>query len=155
MHLLVVFALLLHLHQPLLDICPAFGVPTSGTGYDTETWTEYELDAVAIRAVLQLDASRSFWVGYAAGGFAWPDDVRPALTLTLTMADGGERWVDVYWSPQTPELYYMLPFADPTPQADSYGQHYGTHPCAAVLLSGAAADDAETERQRDCVPTQS
>ena len=137
MHLLVVFALLLHLHQPLLDICPAFGVPTSGTGYDTETWTEYELDAVAIRAVLQLDASRSFWVGYAAGGFAWPDDVMPELTLTFEMADGSERWFDVFWSEQTPDTYYALPFANPTPYADANGEHYGTHPCAAILMTAA------------------
>jgi len=137
MHLLALFALLWQLHTPLINICPAFGVPISGTGYDTATWTVYELDAAAIRAVLQLDASRSFWVGYAAGGFAWPADVRPALTLTLTMADGGERWVDVYWSEQTPDAYYALPSANPTPYADSNGEHYGTHPCAAILMTGA------------------
>lgn len=137
MHFLAILALLWQLVTPLSAACPAFGVPISGTGYDTATWTVYELDAVAIRAVLQLDASRSFWVGYAAGGFAWPDDVRPELALTFTMADGGERWLDVFWSPETPSTYYALPFADPTPRADAYGQHYGTHPCAAFVMTSA------------------
>ena len=58
MHFLAILALLWQLVTPLAVACPAFGVPTSGTGYDTETWTEYELDAAAISAVLQLDASR-------------------------------------------------------------------------------------------------
>jgi len=39
MHLLALFALLWQLHTPLINICPAFGVPISGTGYDTATWT--------------------------------------------------------------------------------------------------------------------
>lgn len=135
MHLLAVFALLWQAVTPLAGVCPAFGVPTSGTGYDTATWTEYELDAAAIRAVLQLDASRSFWVGYERGGFAMPSDARDALRLTLTTADGGERWFDVLYSPQTPGVYYALPFADPTPRADANGVHYGTHPCAAFLMT--------------------
>lgn len=130
MHLLAVFALLWQLHAPLLDVCPAFGVPTSGTGYDTATWTDYTLDAAAIRAVLAIDGE-SFWVGYERGGFAWPDDVEVALTLTF---DGGQ-WLDVYWSAQTPNVYYALPFADPAPRADANGAHYGTHPCAAILMT--------------------
>ena len=101
------------------------------------TWTDYELDAGATSAVLQLDATRSFWLGYERGGFAWPNDVRPALALTFTMTDGSERWLDVFWSPQTPEVYYALPFDDPTPRTDSAGDHYGTHPCAAILMTRA------------------
>ncbi len=135
MHLLVVFAWLWQIITPLSAACPAFGVPTSGVGYDTATWTDYTLGPQAIQAMLNINADRSFWVGYENGGFAWPDDVQPALTLTFTLADGGERWVDVYWSPQTPDVYYMLPFADPTPRADANGEHYGTHPCAAILMT--------------------
>lgn len=136
MHFLAILALLWQLVTPLAVACPAFGVPTSGTGYDTVTWTDYHLDAAAISAVLQLDASHSFWAGYEAGGFAWPDDVRPELALTFTMADGSERWLDVFWSEQAPDAYYALPFANPTPYADSNGEHYGTHPCAAILMTG-------------------
>lgn len=135
MHLLAIFALLWQLGTPLIAVCPAFGRPTSGTGYDTATWTEYELDAAAIQAVLNLNAARSFWVGYERGGFAWPDDVRDALHLTLYSADGGERWLDVLYSDQTPGVYYALPFADPTPRADADGAHFGTHPCAAILMT--------------------
>ena len=119
----------------LIDVCPQFGVPVSGTGYDSTTWTDYELDAQAIQAVLNINAERSFWVGYENGGFAWVNDVMPELTLTLTMADGSERWLDVFWSEQTPNNYYVLPFADPIPYADANGEHYGTHPCAAILMT--------------------
>lgn len=73
---------------PLIHICPQFGVPVSGTGYDTDTWTDYTLGPQAIQAVLNIDARRSFWIGYENGGFAWTNDVAPLLTLTFTMADG-------------------------------------------------------------------
>ncbi len=122
---------------PLIGVCPQFGVPVSGTGYDTETWTDYDLDAQAIQAVLNIKADHSFWVGYANGGFAWTSDVMPALTLTFTMADGSERWLDVFWSEQTPDAYYALPFANVIPYAEADGSHFGTHPCAAILMSRA------------------
>lgn len=140
MKLIALFALLGQLSAPLAVVCPAFGVPISGMGYDTETWTDYRLDEQAIQAVLNINAERSFWAGYENGGFAWPDDVRPALALTFTVTDGSERWLDVFWSAQTPEVYYALPFADPTPRADAEGNHYGTHPCAAVLMTPAEYD---------------
>jgi hypothetical protein len=122
---------------PLINICPQFGTPVTGTGYDTDTWTDYQLGAEAIQAVLNINATRSFWVGYENGGFAWAHDVAPLLTLTFEMTDGSERWFDVFWSEQTPDAYYALPFANPTPYADSNGEHYGTHPCAAILMTGA------------------
>ena len=125
---------------PLIHICPQFGVPVSGTGYDTDTWTDYTLGPQAIQAVLNIDARRSFWIGYENGGFAWTNDVAPLLTLTFTMADGAERWFDVFWSEQTPDAYYALPFANPTPYADANGEHYGTHPCAAILMTEAEYD---------------
>lgn len=136
MHWLSVLLLLGALQQVrLIDACPDFRGPIAGSGYDTDTWTDYELDAQAIQAVLNINADRSFWVGYAAGGFAWTDDVMPVLTLTFVMEDGGERWFDVFWSAQTPHAYYALPFANPTPYADANGEHYGTHPCAAILMT--------------------
>jgi len=137
MRLLSAFFVAIALQTPLINICPQFGVPVSGIGYDTATWTDYQLDAQAIQAVLNINAERSFWVGYANGGFAWTSDVMPELTLTFEMADGSERWFDVFWSEQTPDAYYALPFADPTPQADANGEHYGTHPCAAIVMTGA------------------
>lgn len=57
---------------PLINVCPQFGVPVAGFGYDTTTWADYELDAQAIQAVLNIN-----------------------------------------------------------------GEHYGTHPCAAILMSAA------------------
>ncbi|MBK8035287.1 MAG: hypothetical protein IPK17_38445 [Chloroflexi bacterium] len=135
MKLIALFALLGQLSAPLAVVCPAFGVPISGMGYDTETWTDYRLDEQAIQAVLNINTERSFWVGYENGGFAWTNDVMPLLTLTFTMADGSERWFDVFWSEQTPNVYYALPFTNPTPSADANGQHYGTHPCAAILMT--------------------
>ncbi len=122
---------------PLINVCPQFGTPVSGTGYDTRDWTDYELDAQAIQSVLNINADHSFWVGYENGGFAWTNDVMPVLTLTFAMADGSERWLDVFWSEQTPDTYYALPFANPTPYADANGEHFGTHPCAAILMTRA------------------
>jgi hypothetical protein len=128
---LVTFGLLLQ--AGLLDICPAFGVPDSGVGYD-RAYVEYALDADAINALLAIDGD-SFWVGYERGGFAWADDVQPVLTVTLWMADGDERWIDVYGAASTPEVYYVLPYANTVAYADSNGEHWGTHPCAAVTIS--------------------
>lgn len=129
------FAILFALSLQLATVCPAFGVPVSGSGYDS-AWSEYTLTADGIAAVLALDASRSFWVGYDHGGFAMPADATDALRLTLTTADGGERWFDVLWSEQTPDTYYALPFANTVAYADANGEHYGTHPCAAFVLTG-------------------
>lgn len=131
------FLLVLQLHTPLINVCPQFGVLVAGEGYDTATWTDYQLDAAAIQAVLNINAARSFWVGYENGGFAWASDVQPVLTLTFSAADGGERWLDVFWSARTPDAYYALPFANTVAYADSNGEHYGTHPCAAVLMTAA------------------
>lgn len=133
--LLFGFVFLAPTNTPMINICPQFGVPVAGMGYDTTTWTDYNLDAQAIQAVLNINSDRSFWVGYENGGFAWTNDVMPELTLTFTMADGSERWFDVFWSEQTPDAYYALPFANPTPYADNNGEHYGTHPCAAILMT--------------------
>ncbi|MBK9751735.1 MAG: hypothetical protein IPO91_33900 [Chloroflexi bacterium] len=134
---LVILLQLQTLQTPILiDVCPAFGVPVSGSGYD-RTFVDYALDAEAINAVLSIDASDSFWVGYENGGFDWPQDVQPVLQLTLMMADGAERWLDVWWSAETPEVYYALPFVTVEAYADAQGEHYGTHPCAAVRMSAA------------------
>lgn len=134
---LVTFGLLLQAQIGLLNICPAFGVPDSGIGYD-RAYVEYVLDAQAIDALLDMDVSSSFWVGYERGGFAWPEDVEQVLTLTLWMANGEERWIDMYGAASTPDVYYVLPYANTVAYADSNGEHWGTHPCAAVTISGEA-----------------
>ena len=121
----------------MIAICPQFGVPVTGSGYDTDTWTDYQLDAEAIQAVLNINADRSFWVGYENGGFAWAHDVAPLLTLTFTAEDGSERWFDVFWSDETPDSYYALPFVNTAAYADANGEHFGTHPCAAILMTAA------------------
>lgn len=82
-----------------------------------------------------MQAGPSFWVGYENGGFAWVNDVMPLLTLTFIAEDGSERWLDIFWSEQTPDTYYVLPFANVVPYADANGDHYGTHPCAAILMT--------------------
>lgn len=123
-------------YRQLIDVCPAFGRPVSGGGYD-RAWVDYVLDADAIDAVLRLPAGDSFWVGYDNGGFDWPGDVQPVLTLTFEMQDGESRWLDVFWSEATPDVYYALPFVTVEPYADAQGEHYGTHPCAAIRLTAA------------------
>ncbi len=133
---LVVMFVAIFSHMPLINVCPQFEVPVLGEGYDSE-WNEYVLDAAAIQAVLNIDAGRSFWVGYEHGGFAWTNDVEPVLTLTLYLEDGEERWLDIFWSEQTPEDYYALPFANTVAYADVNGEHFGTHPCAAILMTTA------------------
>lgn len=131
---LVTFGLLLQMG--VLNICPAFGVPDSGIGYD-RAYVEYQLDADAIGALLAIDGD-SFWIGYERGGFAWPDDVRWVLNVTLWMQNGDERWIEVYGAASTPDVYYVLPYANTVAYADSNGEHWGTHPCAAVTISGEA-----------------
>ena len=119
----------------LLAVCPAFA-PVSGGGYD-HSWTEYAVNADGIAAIMALDTSRSFWLGYDAGGFAMPADATDALRLTLYTEDGRELWFDVLWSEATPDTYYALPFAVTEAYADANGEHYGTHPCAAFTLTRA------------------
>lgn len=116
----------------IVDVCPQFGDIVAGGGYDAQ-FVEYALDVDTINALLSMPADESFWVGYENGGFEWPPDVRPVLTLTLVGVDGDERWIDVFWSEKTPERYYALPFPISTPYADSNGEYFGTHPCAAVV----------------------
>ena len=119
----------------LLSICPAFGVPVTGGGYDA-AFTEYVVGAAGVDAILSLDTSRSFWLGYDSGGFAAAYfDSDPALTLTLTTADGGERWLDIT---EHAGVYYVLPYATTTAYADANGEHFGTHPCAAFTISADA-----------------
>ena len=143
---LVVLLQLQTLQTPILiDVCPAFGVPVSGGGYD-RAFVDYALDADGIDAVLNIDAGDSFWIGYENGGFDWPQDVQPVLQLTLVMADGDESWLDVWWSAQTPDVYYALPFANTVAYADAQGEHYGTHPCAAIRMTA-----AEFERLREAI----
>ena len=129
----ILFALLLQTYTPLSAIpnCAAFA-PVSGSGYDS-AWTEYAVTDAGIAAIMALDTSRSFWVGYDNGGFdAAFMDADPALTLTLTTADGREQWFDVYAGDG---VYYALPFAVTEAYADVNGDHYGTHPCAAFVMT--------------------
>lgn len=139
MHRLMLFVLFWQLSLPLIDVCPQFGTPTTGTGYDN-TGQEYTLGTEAIRAVLDISTARSFWVGYEQGGFAWPANARPVLSLSMWLEDGGERWLDAYWSPDTPDLYYVLAFYRTDTYTDANGQHEGQHPCQAVLLTAADYD---------------
>ncbi len=130
MPLSILFAFLFQV-TPLIDICPQFGVPVSGVGYDA-AFTEYVVTDMS--AVVGLPAGDSFWIGYDNGGFAAPYfDSEPALTLTLYTADGGERWLDVTVADG---VYYVLPYATTEPYTDANGEHYGTHPCAAFTITG-------------------
>lgn len=131
----ILFAFLLQTYTPLSAVpnCAAFGVPVTGGGYDA-AFTEYVVGAAGVDAILSLDTSRSFWLGYDSGGFAAAYfDSDPALTLTLTTADGGERWIDITVADG---VYYVLPYAMTTAYADANGEHYGTHPCAAFTITG-------------------
>lgn len=116
----------------LLAICPAFGLPVSGVGYDA-AFAEYVVTDAS--AIVNLPACDSFWIGYDAGGFAPAYfESEPALTLTLWMADGDERWLDVT---EHAGVFYVLAYAQTEPYADANGEHMGTHPCAAFTIDGA------------------
>lgn len=131
----ILFAFLLQTHTPLSAVpnCAAFA-PVSGVGYDA-AWNEYTVTDAGIAALMALDTSDSFWIGYDHGGFdAAFMDADPALTLTLTTADGRELWFDVF---EHAGVYYALPFATTTAYADVNGEHYGTHPCAAFTVTAA------------------
>lgn len=125
-----VFAFLLQV-TTLADVCPAFGVPVTGGGYDGAF---AEVTVTDTSAILNLPAGNSFWLGYERGGFApayFESD--PALTLTLWTADGGERWLDIT---EHAGVYYVLAYANTQAYADANGEHMGTHPCAAFVLTG-------------------
>lgn len=129
----ILFAFLLQTYTPLSAVpnCAAFA-PVSGGGYDA-AFTEYTLTDAGIAALMALDTSSSFWVGYDNGGFNVEFlEATPALTLTLYTADGRELWFDVF---EHAGVYYALPFAMTTAYADVNGEHYGTHPCAAFVIS--------------------
>ncbi len=140
-----VFAFLLQA-QPLSTICPAFGVPVTGGGYDFAggVLTEYVFDADAIAAVVEMiqsvDETNTFFLGYDAGG--WSDSYKynsdPVLEATLWLADGSERQLAIRWSPDTPTTYYVTPYSTVEPYADANGEHFGTHPCAAFTISADA-----------------
>ena len=131
--------LLLFQNTTLQQICPQFGTPVVGEGY-TPRGVIYTLNAASVEQILALPAQRDFWVGYAAGGFNWPSDVRPILTVTLWLPDGSERWLDVSHSTRQPDRYYVLPFANTMSNADMNGEHYGQHPCAAFWITAAEYD---------------
>lgn len=131
----ILFAFLLQTYTPLSAVpnCAAFA-PVSGGGYD-HTWTEYAVTDAGIAALLALDTSSSFWVGYDHGGFNVEFlEADPALTLTLYTADGRELWFDVF---EHAGVFYALPFANVVAYADANGEHYGTHPCTAFTLTRA------------------
>lgn len=67
--ILLALALQLQTYTPLSAVpnCAAFA-PVSGGGYDA-AWTEYTLTDAGIAALMVLDTSSSFWVGYDHGGF--------------------------------------------------------------------------------------
>lgn len=118
----------------LATVCPAFGVPVSGVGYDA-AFAEVTVTDAGIAALMALDTSSSFWVGYDNGGFNVEFlEATPALTLTLYTADGRELWFDVF---EHAGVYYALPFANVVAYADANGEHMGTHPCAAFTLTRA------------------
>ncbi len=128
----VVFAFLLQVTSPLINMCPQFLIPVTGNGYDAN-WNEVTLDSLAIQALLNLPAGNSFWLGYERGGFAPAYfESEPALTLTLYTADGGERWIDVT---EHAGVYYVLAYAQTVAYADANGEHFGVHPCAAFTLT--------------------
>lgn len=131
----ILLALALHLqtYTPLASVpsCAAFA-PVSGGGYDA-VFTEYTVTDAGIAALMALDTSSSFWVGYDNGGFNVEFlEATPALTLTLYTADGRELWFDVF---EHAGVYYALPFAVTTAYTDANGEHMGTHPCAAFVMT--------------------
>lgn len=85
----------------LAAICPAFGVPISGAGYDLPALNEYTLTVDGIDALLHLDAShktldrlcggRLRYAGRCVGRAASDPD-----------HNGGERSFDVLYSEATP-----------------------------------------------------
>lgn len=78
---------------------------------------------------------QGFWLGYDRGGFDWPKDVYIYGQLWLPLEDGKEpRQVLFYFSKQTPDRFYILPFVSIQPYADSNGKHFGSHPCAAYVV---------------------
>ena len=92
----------------------------------------------------------SIWLGYpepgetpewgTKHGFAVPEDAVMIRRYTWDTSVG-ERYVWVFYSSSTPDLYYVFPFKTMEEFADSNGNHMGVHPCGAFSTSRAQLDD--------------
>lgn len=141
---------------PLMNICEHFGVPETGLWYLHSEWEDHLMDSNAIQVAINIKADRSFWVGYENGGFDWRPDIRPVLTMTMYMVDGDDRWIEVYFSNQTPDVYYLLPYSNTDYYADANGLHPGYHPCGAFLLTVAEYENLVSSlRQPEFADSQS
>lgn len=67
----------------------------------------------------------NIWVGYENGGFDMP---RSYIYGVVQFDNGTELWV--YYSRETPEYYYVMPFRNLKP----HGDPYGVHPCGAFSI---------------------
>jgi len=107
---------------------------------DARLWyNRVELDAAAVEAWRAVPAVGTFWLGYDAGGFDPVVNTPPAASFGVRYgetATGAYTGTVIFWLHG--ETAYVMVFADLTPFADAAGQHYGSHPCAAVTADGAA-----------------
>ncbi len=123
----------------LTNYCTSFGSPVTVNIFD---WTTGNTVSVSDAAIAQIplgwDASNSIWEGYqSAHPFNQPADAQQRWKFSLFLQDESERWIEVYQSAQTPDLYYAYSFQKTVPYTDRHGQHFGYHPCRAFTVSAA------------------
>lgn len=116
------------------SICPLFGTPVSGEGYDHHGELFIVTPEVG-RYLSTLDTSNDFWVGYENGGFDRPSDETLELIATMYLSTGEERQIEITYSPTMTDRYYVYAFRDTSSYADRYGEHYGQHPCKVFWIT--------------------
>jgi len=65
------------------------------------------------------------WVGYPEGF-----DIPPSAKWFAKLSEvNGEREIWVFYSEETPDLLYVMPFLTTMLFGDAEGNHFGAHPC--------------------------
>ena len=123
----------------LANYCASFGSPVSLRLFDWDSGITISLSDEAIaRIPLGWNASSSIWQGYnSLRPFNQPDDAVERWKINLYLSDTTERWIEIAFSPQSPDVYYVYSFQNIVPFAQPNGDHFGYHPCRAFTITTA------------------
>jgi hypothetical protein len=87
--------------------------------------------------LMNIESSEYAWVDTESYGyFTWPDDVGIYAQVWLNLQDSDKDTpvILLYYSQQTPDVFYALSFHDLIATTDDNGNHLGQHPCAAWVV---------------------
>lgn len=94
--------------------------------------------------LMAIEGNQNAWVDTAEYGyFIWPDDTNIHVQIWLNLKDDSVDTpvILLYYSEQTPDVFYALSFHDLRATTDANGEHLGQHPCAAWQVEIEAFND--------------